>query len=326
VNVPHNFPTISFELPLLAYSSDHSRTTSNEQTISLSWQYAQARYQSSVQGRFTSIDPLGGSARTVDPQSLNRYAYVLNNPSNRTDPSGMMEGLTYHYREADLSWSDVSGSFWGRPDISTAGRRDIGCAHIAQATYRLDNLESSDEEEEDANPSDDGDGVREAQSSYSDSNSVCSLQVRFDGILSPSTPQFSDGPDHRALGEYVGRLGEYTTYSFRFEVTGHVNSSRIGHVGIQAVPGGGEWAVGQDKIPHTFRNGKPGIQNDHMSDDSPRYLHGRWTTSQTRPQTCITCRNRWRCDLEHEECFGTMSFTLPSPNDPPFGCAFTREE
>ncbi|HEY2974614.1 MAG TPA: DUF4214 domain-containing protein, partial [Pyrinomonadaceae bacterium] len=52
--------------------------------------FAQARYQSNLQGRFTSVDPLGASAIVADPQSFNRYSYVNNNPTNVTDPSGMM--------------------------------------------------------------------------------------------------------------------------------------------------------------------------------------------------------------------------------------------
>ncbi len=34
-------------------------------------------------------DPIGGDTR--DPQTLNKYAYVRNNPSNLIDPSGMYE-------------------------------------------------------------------------------------------------------------------------------------------------------------------------------------------------------------------------------------------
>ena len=49
--------------------------------------FANARYFSSQFGRFMSPDPLGGSVG--DPQSLNRYAYVTNNPLSLVDPSGM---------------------------------------------------------------------------------------------------------------------------------------------------------------------------------------------------------------------------------------------
>jgi RHS repeat-associated protein len=48
--------------------------------------YFIARYYSSRQGRFTSPDSFGG--RIVNPQSLNLYAYVLNNPLRLVDPTG----------------------------------------------------------------------------------------------------------------------------------------------------------------------------------------------------------------------------------------------
>jgi RHS repeat-associated protein len=49
--------------------------------------YAFARYYSPRLGRFLSADPLDGDAS--DPQTLNKYAYVRNNPVNLTDPTGM---------------------------------------------------------------------------------------------------------------------------------------------------------------------------------------------------------------------------------------------
>ena len=49
--------------------------------------YAQFRYYHSTQGRFMSADLMGGDIR--NPQSLNRYAYVGNDPVNCTDPSGL---------------------------------------------------------------------------------------------------------------------------------------------------------------------------------------------------------------------------------------------
>ena len=51
--------------------------------------YAEARYYSYTQGRFTSIDPTMASARVTNPQSWNRYSYVLNKPLNHIDPSGL---------------------------------------------------------------------------------------------------------------------------------------------------------------------------------------------------------------------------------------------
>jgi RHS repeat-associated protein len=69
--------------------------------------FARARFQQDEQGRFTSIDPLLASAHLTDPQSLNRYSYALNDPSNLYDPDGLMAA------DATQSWTDVGGMFWG---------------------------------------------------------------------------------------------------------------------------------------------------------------------------------------------------------------------
>lgn len=59
------------------------------------WFYYEARYMQPAFGSFTSVDPLdqllggaGGSDISFDPQSLNRYAYVQNNPLRYKDPDG----------------------------------------------------------------------------------------------------------------------------------------------------------------------------------------------------------------------------------------------
>ena len=50
--------------------------------------YFKARYYSSAQGRFTSVDAPFADQRQTDPSSWNSYAYVRNNPCNRSDPNG----------------------------------------------------------------------------------------------------------------------------------------------------------------------------------------------------------------------------------------------
>lgn len=50
-----------------------------------------ARYYDPELGRFTSADTVVPSA--MDPQSLNRYAYVWNSPTVLTDPSGQFYGF-----------------------------------------------------------------------------------------------------------------------------------------------------------------------------------------------------------------------------------------
>jgi len=69
--------------------------------------FAQARYQSPVQGRFTSVDPLMASASVFDPQSLNRYSYVQNNPTNFTDPTGLMLSDIGVYQTANPEVADI---------------------------------------------------------------------------------------------------------------------------------------------------------------------------------------------------------------------------
>jgi len=49
--------------------------------------YAMARFYGSTIGRFTTPDPLGGALGS--PQSLNRYSYVLGDPVNLGDPTGL---------------------------------------------------------------------------------------------------------------------------------------------------------------------------------------------------------------------------------------------
>jgi RHS repeat-associated protein len=50
--------------------------------------YFEARYYSSVQGRFTGFDPTMASFKRVNPQALDRYAYALNNPLRNVDRNG----------------------------------------------------------------------------------------------------------------------------------------------------------------------------------------------------------------------------------------------
>jgi len=55
--------------------------------------YAMARYHVNRLGRFNSPDPIAGSV--ADPQSLNRYAYALNDPINLVDPLGLNTAACY---------------------------------------------------------------------------------------------------------------------------------------------------------------------------------------------------------------------------------------
>ena len=62
--------------------------------------YAHARYYANMQGRFTSPDPFAGSMNLRNPQSLNRYTYVRNNPVKLVDPSGL-DGAKFSMNSLD---------------------------------------------------------------------------------------------------------------------------------------------------------------------------------------------------------------------------------
>lgn len=53
-------------------------------------EFAQARYYNPKHGRFTSVDPLTASANVKNPQTFNRYSYVLNSPYKFVDPLGLL--------------------------------------------------------------------------------------------------------------------------------------------------------------------------------------------------------------------------------------------
>lgn len=66
--------------------------------------HAQFRQYSNVQGHWLSPDPYGGSYDFSNPQSFNRYAYVLNSPLIAIDPLGLEEN-----QACPIDWNCFSG-------------------------------------------------------------------------------------------------------------------------------------------------------------------------------------------------------------------------
>ncbi len=85
--------------------------------------YAFARYYSARLGRFLSADPLAGAVN--DPQSLNRYAYVSNNPVNFIDPLGLVNIPGY---------GNVMGVAFGAAWVLGTGGADVSCSLDGLAT------------------------------------------------------------------------------------------------------------------------------------------------------------------------------------------------
>jgi RHS repeat-associated protein len=79
--------------------SNYPFLTQKERDVETGLDYFGERYYASTQGRFVSVDPLGASAIVSDPQSFNRYTYVLNNPLKYVDPDGL---------DAKNPWADLT--------------------------------------------------------------------------------------------------------------------------------------------------------------------------------------------------------------------------
>jgi RHS repeat-associated protein len=86
-------PPTGGRTPAMGYASDDIRQqfTAKERDVETNLDFFGARYFASIQGRFTSPDPLHASARPSVPQSWNRYSYVLNNPLKLVDPTGLAD-------------------------------------------------------------------------------------------------------------------------------------------------------------------------------------------------------------------------------------------
>ena len=98
--------------------------------------FALARYDVSRLGRFSSPDGIAGAVGA--PQSLNRYAYVTNDPINAVDPSGMLiiPGGGY------VPWGPGFGWNWNEFDLLD---RQIGTAplyHSDNANFPFENYTS----------------------------------------------------------------------------------------------------------------------------------------------------------------------------------------
>jgi len=71
--------------------------------------FAQARYYNPKHGRYTSVDPLTASANVKNPQTFNRYSYVLNSPYKFSDPLGLLSVETGACGNRCTNWDGSSG-------------------------------------------------------------------------------------------------------------------------------------------------------------------------------------------------------------------------
>ena len=87
------------------------RFTGYEKDDETGLDFAEARYYDNRFGRFTAIDPLLASGQSSNPQSFNRYVYVMNSPTNSTDPTGLWTDKQWSSTEPGYfnpSWDDAA--------------------------------------------------------------------------------------------------------------------------------------------------------------------------------------------------------------------------
>ncbi|MFV0389248.1 MAG: RHS repeat-associated core domain-containing protein [Pyrinomonadaceae bacterium] len=94
------------------------------------------RTYNSGQSRFTQVDPIGmASASIGNPQSLNLYTYVQNDPTNLVDPQGLLEAspsagycIRYHYTNGKIGywgpWQCYAGTDSGGGGSGSASTDD----------------------------------------------------------------------------------------------------------------------------------------------------------------------------------------------------------
>ena len=106
--------------------ASNRRFTSYERSATTGLDYAINRHYDPRQGRFTQVDPLGMAATSLaDPQTLNMYSYVGNDPVNRVDPDGQFWGALFRFIAGlftNLRPNVINGSFTFRntPPISVS--------------------------------------------------------------------------------------------------------------------------------------------------------------------------------------------------------------
>lgn len=91
--------------------ASNRRFTSYDRNPTTQVDYAVNRHYDSGQGRFTQVDPVGMSAVNLsDPQSLNLYAYVGNDPINRVDADGLFWGKLWRAIKKIFKWLAVAAA------------------------------------------------------------------------------------------------------------------------------------------------------------------------------------------------------------------------
>jgi RHS repeat-associated protein len=147
--------------------------------------HAEFRQYNSTQGRWMRPDPYSGSYNFSNPQSMNRYAYVLNNPLGAIDPKGLDCFYPGYYAPAP-------GQADGSP-INAAGYAEDGGGVTVSDLGTVTTADCSDSINDGAGDYVDGTIVGGASGITFDGNSYSFTQVdpegySFAGGIDPDPP------------------------------------------------------------------------------------------------------------------------------------------
>jgi RHS repeat-associated protein len=114
---------------------ERQRFAGSERDAETGLDFMQARYYSSAQGRFISVDPAIESASGTTPQSWNRYAYAFNNPLRYVDPLGLWSySIHYEYHETGKKKGQVKSATL--TFTKTPGKNDDAASLVKQLGYK----------------------------------------------------------------------------------------------------------------------------------------------------------------------------------------------
>jgi RHS repeat-associated protein len=138
---------------LISAASRRSPSTGKERDSESGNDYFGARYYASSMGRFMTPDPMGMTyADRTNPQSLNLYSYVLNNPPTKIDPTGLdcVQAASSSRRLEQIPPTSAAPGLKGEPrapsqkEISfsfpktrrTGSARSMACSSCSRCTCR----------------------------------------------------------------------------------------------------------------------------------------------------------------------------------------------
>jgi RHS repeat-associated protein len=198
-----------------ATASDEWTFTNYQRDSESGNDYAWARYHVNRLGRFSSPDPVRGT--TSDPQSLNRYAYVTNDPINHSDPTGLCKSgllvvgdkVLCHSARPLGAPSDGAGGWLGGsydPFSSPLANPDnpIYFQETTTVTQDPNSQQSSGTQAPEISPSD------ETPAPDLCSIGICAAELPEDGVPAQVLPVSSSAVGPRT----------FSTYDARFETWG----------------------------------------------------------------------------------------------------------